>query len=87
MFFYCTCLKLILQLVDSLINAFRHKLQQLPGQTVLSDRQLKHEVDGLKFCYFVDMWTRLEESELWGPIMKKQRETWGVAVDTAAPPK
>jgi hypothetical protein len=75
---------LIPQLVDTLINAYRLELQQLPEQTVLTDRQLKNEADGLKFLYFVDMWTRLEASELWGPIMKKQREIWRAEVDAAA---
>jgi hypothetical protein len=41
---------------------------------------LKEPVEGIKYSFLLNLWERLEQSEVWGPKMRLTRQLWAEAI-------
>jgi hypothetical protein len=76
----------ILQLVDGVVNAFLPELVAMPTEAIqgflgtLSPMVLDEEAEGIKFTFLLDLWEKLERSEVYGPKMELTKKIWTDAI-------
>ena len=75
------------QLVDGIVNSFLSELASMSSSAAmksflgdLTSDLLESSVEAIKYGFLLNLWEKLEESEVWGPKMRLTRQLWAAAI-------